>query len=189
MLQERDVDIGDFVRSGDPIATFVDNLTLIVQGTLAEQEVGDVAVGDKATASLVTGQRVEGVVRYVAPVADQSTRTFLVELEIDNENGKLPAGVTTEMVLRGGEAMAVKISPALLALDNDGELGVFIVDSLQRAQFMPIVIERSETDGVWVSGLPETSDVITVGQGYVKPGQSVETSRARTETAVAAESI
>ena len=93
------------------------------------------------------------------------------------------------MVLSGGEAMAQKISPALLTLNNAGELGVFIVDDLQTARFVPINIERSETDGVWVSGLPETADVITVGQGYVRDGQPVESARAIAETAVAAEAL
>jgi multidrug efflux system membrane fusion protein len=189
VLQERDVEIGDFVRSGDGIATFVDNLTLIVTGTLAEQEVVHVRAGDKARAELVTGQNIKGLVRYVAPVADESTRTFTIELEIDNTDGLLPAGVTAEMVLNGGEAMAQKISPALLTLNNEGALGVFIVDSLQVARFVPIKIEMSGTDGVWISGLPETAEVITVGQGYVRDGQPVESARTITETAVAAEAF
>jgi membrane fusion protein, multidrug efflux system len=189
VLQERDVEIGDFVRSGDAIATFVDNITLIVMGTLAEQEVAYVKAGDQARAELVTGQNVRGTVRYVAPVADESTRTFNIELEIDNSADNLPAGVTAEMILSGGEAMAQKLSPALLTLDPEGTLGIFIVDRLQQARFFPVTIERSDTDGIWVSGLPETAEVITVGQGYVTDGQLVETSRIALETAVAAESL
>lgn len=189
ILQDREVETGDFVRSGDAIATFVDNITLVVTGTLAEQEIANIRIGDEAKASLVTGQQVKGRVRYLSPVADESTRTFPVEVEIDNKNGDLPAGVTAEMVLKGGEAMAQKISPALLTLDSGGDLGVFIVDELRRAEFIPVVIERSETDGIWVSGLPESAEVITVGQGYVSPGQQVDALRAPTETAVAAESL
>ncbi|HJP05325.1 MAG: efflux transporter periplasmic adaptor subunit [Chromatiales bacterium] len=186
LLQEREVEIGDFVRSGDPVATFVDNTTLIVTGTLAEQEIAHIEVGESATASLVTGQQVEGLVRYLAPVADEATRTFNVELEIDNPNGTIPAGVTAEMQLEGSQALAQKLSPALLTLDSDGQLGIFIVDEFQRADFVPVTIERSGTDGVWVSGLPEVADVITVGQGYVNPGQRVYPVEGPTETAVAA---
>jgi len=101
----------------------------------------------------------------------------------------LPAGVTTEMILESGEAMAQKISPALLTLDSEGTIGIYIVDELQRAAFIPVEIEKSDTDGVWVSGLPETANVVIVGQGYINPGQPVETSKAPTETAVAAESL
>jgi multidrug efflux system membrane fusion protein len=189
VLKERDVEVGDFVRSGDPVATFVDNITLIVTGTLAEQEIANIRVGDEAKANLVTGQTVKGYVRYLSPVGDEATHTFAVELEIDNSDGKLPAGVTAEIVLRGGEAQAQKISPALLILDANGTLGIYIVDELQRAAFIPITIERSETDGVWISGLPDTANIITVGQGYVNPGQKVEAVRVPTETAVAAESL
>jgi multidrug efflux system membrane fusion protein len=189
VLQERDVEIGDFVRSGDAVATFVDNTTLIVTGTLAEQELRGVKVGDEARAKLVTGHNVNGRIRYLSPVADESTRTFLIELEIDNSKGDMPAGVTAEMVLKGGETLAQKISPALLTLNSAGTLGVFIVDELDRAEFVPVTIERSETDGIWVSGLPETADVITVGQGYVTPGQQIEATRAPRETAVAAGSF
>jgi len=186
VLQERQVEIGDFVRAGDPVATFVDNMTLVVTGTLAEQELRGVKVGDEARAILVTGQSANGRIRYLSPVADISTRTFLVELELDNRDGSMPAGVTAEMVIKGGETMAQKVSPALLTLDSAGALGVFIVDELQRAEFMPVQIERSESDGVWVSGLPETADVITVGQGYVTPGQQIQATRTPRETAVAA---
>ena len=189
VLQDREVEIGDFVRSGDAIATFVDNITLIVTGTLAEQEVAHISIGDRARAELVTGQNVKGIVRYVAPVADESTRTFKIELEINNADGELPVGVTAEMVLTGDEALAQKISPALLILDADGTLGIYIVDSQQRAEFVPITLERSETDGVWVSGLPESADVIMVGQGYVNHGQLVDPIWIATDTAVAAESL
>jgi multidrug efflux system membrane fusion protein len=186
LLQEREVEIGDFVRSGDPVATFVDNTRLIVKGTLAEREIAHIAVGEAAIASLVTGQQVEGRIRYLAPVADEATRTFNVELEIDNPDGTIPAGVTAEMLLEGNVALAQKLSPALLTLDSDGQLGIFIVDEFQRANFIPVTIERSGTDGIWVSGLPEIADVITVGQGYVNPGQLVNPVAAPSKTSVAA---
>ena len=42
---------------------------------------------------------------------------------------------------------------------------------------------------MWVTGLPETADVITVGQGYVTAGQTVEAIFADSETALAAEKL
>jgi len=191
VLQNREVEIGDFVRSGDPVATFVDNLNLIVTGTLAEQEVANIKVGETATAKLVTGQEVQGRIRYLSAVADRSTRTFAVEMEIDNAAGELPAGVTAEMLLESGEVMAYQLSPAMLTLDAEGDIGVMTVDANQRARFTPVVIEKSGTDGVWVSGLGDTASVITVGQGFVRPGQAVEiiTPRENSETALAAKSL
>jgi multidrug efflux system membrane fusion protein len=189
VLQDRLVEIGDFVKSGDEVATFVDNTTIVVIGSVAEQEVGGIAIGDEATAKLITGQTVAGRIRYVAPVANQQTRTFTVELEIENADGSLPAGVTAEMNLPGSQALAQKISPALLTLDFDGNLGVKIVNDDRLVEFHPVVIAQSDTDGVWVAGLPESATIIVVGQGYVVPGQLVEAVYPDTETAVAADNL
>jgi multidrug efflux system membrane fusion protein len=187
VLQEREVEEGDFVRAGDPVATFVDNTRLIVTGSIAEQEAKYVAVNNEATARLVTGQSVRGRLRYVAPVADEATRTFTVELEIPNRDGTLPSGVTAEMQIPAGEQLAHKVSPALLSLAADGEVGVKTVDELNRVVFTPVNIARSEPDGVWVTGLPATANIITVGQGYVSAGQAVEPAFGREDTALAAE--
>ncbi|NND54215.1 MAG: efflux RND transporter periplasmic adaptor subunit [Gammaproteobacteria bacterium] len=187
-IETRDVENGDFVRSGDQVATFVDNLTLIVTGSLAEKDVAFISVGDKAVAKLITGQEARGFVRYVSPVADESTRTFGVELEIDNSNGELPAGVTAQMALNGGEVLAFPMSPAMLSLNSEGEIGVMTVDNASLAKFVPVTIEKSTSSGVWVSGLGDAATVITVGQGFVRTGQPVEILNPQPrETALAAE--
>ncbi|MCG8433890.1 MAG: efflux RND transporter periplasmic adaptor subunit [Gammaproteobacteria bacterium] len=172
-LQDRLVEVGDYVASGDPVATFVDNTTLIVTGTIAEQEHANVSVGDEAEAVLITGEAAKGRIRYISPVADQATRTFSIELEIDNRDHQLPAGVTAELKLNAGEVYAHKISPAILTLDDNGEVGIKTVDGDNRVQFHKIEIVRSTADGVWISGVPENVSIITVGQGFVKPGDQV----------------
>jgi multidrug efflux system membrane fusion protein len=186
-IQERPVEIGDFVRAGDPVLTFVDNTRLIVTASIAEQEARFVTPNQEALARLVTGPQVRGRIRYVAPVADEATRTFTVELEIANADGKLPAGVTAEMRIPAGVVMAQKVSPAILSLDADGRIGVMTVGAENRAAFVPVQITRSEPDGVWITGLPETANIVTVGQGYVSTGQKVEPVFGQQDTALAAD--
>ncbi len=137
-VQERAVEIGDYVRAGDPVATFVDNTHLVVTGSIAEQDAGFVRVGELATAALVTGQDVKGRIRYLSPVADEATRTFTVELEIPNPAGDLPAGVTAEMRIPGGEVLAYRVAPSLLTLDANGALGIKTVDEQNRVEFHEI---------------------------------------------------
>ena len=174
VIQEREVEVGDFVRRGDAVASFVDNTALIVTGSIAEQEARFVTPGTTAVAQLVTGQTVSGVIRYVAPVADQATRTFTVELAVPNADGSLPVGVTAEMQIPGGELQAQKVSPALLTLDADGEIGVKTIDAFERVQFHRVDIVRSDPDGIWIAGLPPSANVIVLGQGYVDIGAEVE---------------
>jgi len=189
VIQDRPVEIGDYVRAGDPIATFVDNTRLIVTATIAENDARLVSINNPATAKLVTGEHVRGLIRYLSPVADEGTRTFTVELEIPNPGGKLAAGVTAEMQIPAGEMLAQKISPAILTLAADGQIGVKTVDGNGRVVFTPIEIARSEADGVWITGLPAMANIITVGQGYVSAGQAVESVPAQQETALAADRI
>lgn len=183
---ERTVEVGDYVRAGDPVATFVDNTKLIVTGSIAEQDAGFVSVGGTATAVLLTGQEARGRIRYLAPVADESTRTFTVELEIPNPGGKLPAGVTAEMRIPGGEVLAYRVAPSLLTLDASGDLGIKSVNAANEVVFHKVGIAHSEANGVWVTGLPDTANIIVVGQGYVSAGQPVVAVAAQAETALAA---
>lgn len=172
-LQSRFVEIGDFVKVGDPIATFVDNRTMIVSANVSEFDARFVAPGQVAEARLATGETVRGTVRYVAPVADAATRTFVVELEVDNSDGMLRAGGTAELRIPAERVYAHRISPSLLTLDDAGNIGVKIVNDKGLVEFVVADVALSSSDGMWIAGLPKTATIITVGQGYVTAGSMV----------------
>lgn len=185
-LQSRAVEIGDFVSRGDPIATYVDNRTLIVSANVSEFDARAVEVGESAEARLATGELVRGRIRYVAPVADEATRTFAVELEVDNSDGRLRAGGTAELRIPAETVLAHRVAPSLLTLDDAGNVGVKIINDLGQVEFVVADIALSTNDGVWLAGLPETATIITVGQGYVTPGARVTAvPESDVETAVA----
>ena len=172
-LHSRAVEIGDFVKRGDPIATYVDNRKLIVSANLSEFDAHYVEVGDSAEARLATGETVRGKIRYVAPVADEATRTYMVELEVNNADGALRIGGTAELRIPAETVLAHRISPSLLTLDDAGNVGVKIINDDGLVEFVVADIALSSSDGVWLAGLPTTSTIITVGQGYVASGAAV----------------
>jgi multidrug efflux system membrane fusion protein len=173
-LQSRVVEIGDFLKRGDPIATFVDNRTIIVAANVSEFDARHVAVGESAEARLATGEQVRGTIRYVAPVADEATRTFAVELEIDNQAGQLRAGGTAELFIPAETVYAHRVSPSLLTLDDAGNVGIKIINDDGVVKFIVADIALSTSNGVWLAGLPETATIITVGQGFVTSGAIVD---------------
>jgi multidrug efflux system membrane fusion protein len=59
-----------------------------------------------------------------------------------------------------------------MTLNDGGQLGVRIVEE-GVARFVPVRMIRDTANGVWLSGLPETADVITVGQEFVTDGVPV----------------
>ena len=172
-LQARMVEVGDFVKRGDPIATYVDNRTIIVSADLSEFDARFVDVDDNAEAQLATGETVRGRIRYVAPVADEATRTFDVELEVSNEDGALRAGGTAVLRIPAETVLAHRVSPSLLTLDDAGNVGVKIINDNGQVEFIVADIALSSSNGVWLAGLPETATIITVGQGYVASGAVV----------------
>ena len=67
------------------------------------------------------------------------------------------------------------LSPALLSLNDQGVLGIKIVDEGDTVLFIPAQLVKAESDGVWLSGLPEAARIITVGQGFARAGDRVRT--------------
>jgi multidrug efflux system membrane fusion protein len=124
---------------------------------------------------VLDGTEVEGRVRYIAPLADESTRSFRLELEIPNPDLKLRAGTSAELVLGAEEIVAHALNSSQLTLADDGTIGVKIVDGSDRVRFMPVEIAESKNNQTWVTGLPPEVRIITEGQGFVTDGQLVVT--------------
>ena len=74
------------------------------------------------------------------------------------------------------QTFAHQISPALLTLDDRGEIGVRVVDEEAIVRFYNVSIVAEDRDGVWVSGMPYKTDIITVGQEIVVAGERVTAS-------------
>lgn len=173
VLNTRYVEVGDYVASGDDIAMIADLDPLIVRAHVTEIQISQLSVGQVAKASLLNGKQVRGELRYIASVGNDATNTFKIEVAIDNTDLQLFAGLSSELTIELDEMSAIKISPALLALDEKGNVGIKSVkDSI--VQFTPIEIIKSESDGIWLTGLGDKIDLIILGQGFVRAGDKVE---------------
>lgn len=173
VIESRSVEVGDFVQPGDEIAVVADFDPIVVTIQVSEREISRVDPGVTAEIQLLDGQTHFGLVSRIAPTADSATRTFEVELEVANQGTRLLDGMTAKVFLPAQEVSAHRITPALLALSDDGEVGVKAVNEENRVVFYPIEIVEDTAGAMWVSGLPDTVTLITVGQAYVAPGATV----------------
>ena len=173
IVDDRMVEVGDYMTPGSACAMVVDQHPMLVIGQVSENEVSLVKIGDMGWAKLVTGEKAEGHLRFVAQSADPATRTFRVELEVPNETGAIRDGVTAEIHVTTRTVVAHRISPAILGLDDRGVVGVRIIEAGNRVRFVPVTIISDSPEGMWVTGLPATVTIITVGQEYVTNGQVV----------------
>jgi multidrug efflux system membrane fusion protein len=173
VLETRAVEIGDFVKVEAPVATIVDLSPIVVVGHVTETDVGRLSIGNPAGARLVTGRDVAGEIRYIAAVADPASRTFRVEIEVPNGDGEVVAGLTAELRLPQERVLAHRVSPAVLTLNDLGQVGIKAIDGDNRVTFHTVTLVADGSDGMWLGGLPETVTVITVGQEFVTVGQKV----------------
>ncbi len=172
-LNDMTLDEGEFVNNGDAVAEVLDNdpLTVVVQ--VPQQALSRLNKDDAARVSFITGEEREGAIGFIGSNADAQTRTFRVEVTVDNPNSEMPAGLSARIEIPTGQARGHFISPAILSLGTSGDLGVKTVAEGDVVAFSPVSIVRAQPDGIWVTGLPETADIITVGQGFVEAGDVV----------------
>lgn len=166
-IETLDINEGEFVSAGVDVGRLVDITPLTVAIQVPQQSLTRLAVGQSATVRFITGEEREGTVTFVGTSAASETRTFLAEVEVANDDGAIPAGISAEVIIPTGEVTAHFLSPSIVSLDTEGTLGVKTVDRGNVVEFFPIQVVRAQIDGIWVTGLPETVKVITVGQGYV----------------------
>jgi multidrug efflux system membrane fusion protein len=178
VINKRLVETGDYVGIGDPILELADLDPLIVRANVTQQEVLKLVNGQEVSASIVTGKKHQGTIRYIAPVADENTNTFVIEAAFANPNMQFKAGFSTQLDIELAEVNAILLSPAFMALDDNGNIGVKTLSTDNTVLFTPINIVKSEQDGVWMTGLGENTKVITLGQGFVRIGDKVDPSSA-----------
>ena len=174
IVEERYANTGDYLPVGSKCAMVLAPEPFLAVGTVSEELVSQIAMGNKARVKLVTGELVEGKVRFVAEHADPATRTFRVEVELPNPDAKLRSGVSADiMIVPLAQVPAHRISPGILVLDDSGTVGVRVVqDGMVR--FHAVQIISDGPDGMWIAGLPIKSDVIIVGQEFVTNGERVK---------------
>lgn len=175
IYDQRQVELGDFVQPGQSLLTLVDIDRLKVSAQIAQQQVTQLKLGQPVKVELLDGRTLTGELHFIAAAADPGSRSFRIEVKVDNPDGLRLAGASATLHIQTGEALAHRLSPALLSLDESGRHGVKWVNEAQRVEFTAVELISVDNQGAWVSGLPPKVALITLGQGFVEPGQQVRT--------------
>jgi multidrug efflux system membrane fusion protein len=175
IVDQRRVELGDFVQPGQNLLTLVDISRLKVVAQIPQQQVAALRLQQPVRVQLLNGGELQGQVHFIAAAADPGTRSFRIEVSVDNPQHQRLAGASATVHIETGETLAHPLSPALISLDQAGRTGVKWVDEQQRVQFSPVQLVSVSNQQAWVSGLPPRVALITLGQGFVEPGQQVQT--------------
>ncbi|MEM1274089.1 MAG: efflux RND transporter periplasmic adaptor subunit [Pseudomonadota bacterium] len=173
LLESDTAELGALLQPGSACATVIQLDPMKLVGFVPESEVARVALDAIAGARLATGQEVQGTVSFLSRSADPDTRTFRVEITVDNADLEIRDGQSADIFIETQGTAAHLLPASALTLNDDGDLGVRIaVDGV--VEFTPVRVLRDTARGVLLAGLPDVVDVITVGQEFVTAGTLVE---------------
>jgi membrane fusion protein, multidrug efflux system len=173
IVEAVEVELGEWVQTGAPVATILALNPILVLAEVSEVDVGSVAIGSTASVRLVNGKTMQGTVRLVAREASAETRTFPVEILLPNPDNALPSGMTADVEILAATERAIVVPRSVITLAETGEIGVRGVDAQNVAHFVPVTILDDTEAGLVVTGVPEGLRIIVAGQDLVRDGESV----------------
>lgn len=174
ILNQRMVETGDFIDKAKPVAEILDLDPLVVRVDVPQTHISHFETGQSASVRFASGETSVANIRFIDREASPATRTFAVELTIANPDMAISAGLSVEADLLMEQVQALAISPAWLALNEDGEPGVKWVNPGNQVQFTAVDVVKSESDRLWITGVPTAARIITRGQGFVRAGDQVD---------------
>lgn len=191
----RQVDVGDYIAAGTPIATLQDLSTLYVDFFLAEQHVPLLALGQKVQLRVAAypDDRFEGVISALNPKVETTTRNVQVRAELANPDGRLLPGMFADLqVLLPTENAQVVVPETAITYTLYGNSVLLVTEGtppegVNRDEPYLLVERRFVTTGerrdglvVVLDGLEGGEQVITAGQLKLDSGTHVAIAENRT---------
>ncbi len=170
---EKIIKPGNYINRGEVCAVIIELDPVTFVAEVPEAEIKNIVKGQNVSIILVTGEIINSKLSFVSKSATPSTRSFRVEAEVRNPKGLIRDGITGTLEISTNKILANKISPSILLLSDSGILGIRIVNNDGIVEFLPVKILEDTQDGLWVQGIPNASNLIVRGQGFVENGQKV----------------
>lgn len=173
IIDKISVENGASVAQGAAVATLISLDPIVAVGEISERNLASIKIGSPASVRLVSGASVEGSVRYISREASTATRTYRIEVAIDNKDALIPAGMTAEINLKSDPVKAIKLPRSAVTLNQDGVLGVRAVDKDNKVVFLSVDLIDDATDAIVLTGVQEGTKIIISGQDFVVDGEVV----------------
>ena len=163
---------GELVMPGEKVYELIDLSSLEIYGYINENEILDISTKNEVDVAIL-GEEVQGFIDYVSPISDPETKTFEIVVKVKNKDLRYKDGLSSMISINKGEVLAHKISPSILALGDEGQLGVKVIAEGNEVEFKDIKIIEDTSEYMLVTGLSEKEKIIIVGQQYVSNGEKV----------------
>jgi multidrug efflux system membrane fusion protein len=174
VLNSRAVEMGDYLQKGDSVGTLIDDAMLKVTGQVPQQNVGDLQLNQAVEVNLSNGLSAFGNLAFISAVADNVTRSYRVEVHLDNTKRSRLIGLTASLKLPLGNESGHLLPSSVLGLSTSGELEIKALNSQNKVRTEAVSIIRTDKQGFWLRGLEPSITVITQGKDFVSEQDIVD---------------
>lgn len=169
VITERKFNSGAGVEAATPIFAISNLSTVYVIANVPEASVGKLVIGSVAEIKSASIGTINGRVAYIDPRLDETTRTARVRLEVPNSNGKLRAGMFTEVGFYAGtsEGGGQELVVPTEAIQREGEKTIVFVPKTDEPGAFEV---RQIEIGGEVEGYTSVKSGLQIGEQVVTKG-------------------
>lgn len=176
IVTARNYDNGDMYSGQLPVLTIMQINPVKLLVNVSESYYSKIKVGMpiNVTFDVFEGQSFKGNVSLIYPVIDDRTRTFSVEIKMNNNNNKVRPGMFARVNLEFGKAKGIAVpDQAIVKQAGSGAKFVYIYSD-GKVEFKQVVIgRRIENEYEIISGLSVGEEVVVAGQSKLANGSKV----------------
>jgi membrane fusion protein (multidrug efflux system) len=178
-LDSFDVNVGDFVAPGTPVATLVDLSRVRIFGGVTAREAARLSAGSEARVAFADlgGEHFSATLKSVGRVADRADGTYEIELWLENPAERIRDGMVARIELEDANREEYLLTRRAALLRSDGRPEVFVVErSGGRAIARLRTLRTGRSEGDWIEileGLQEGDRVVIEGQFALAEGAAV----------------
>ena len=177
VITARNYDVGDMYSMNAPIFTVEQIVPVKLLVGISESDYSKVKKGDSVTvvADAIPGKTFYGKINRIYPTVDPATRTFTVEIKIDNNYKTLRPGMFVRATVNFGSNNSVVIPDvAVVKQQGSGERFVYVLNEDGTVTYQKVVLgRRMGTEYEVLEGLSNGAKVVTGGQIRLKDGIKV----------------
>ena len=177
VVTARNYDVGDMYGMSMPIFTVEQIVPVKILVGVSESDYSKVKKGDSVeiVADAIPGKTFYGKINRIYPTVDPATRTFTVEVKVDNSYRTLRPGMFVRATINFGTNNNVVIPDvAVVKQQGSGERFVYVLNEDGTVTYRKVVLgRRMGAEYEILEGLSDSAKVVTGGQIRLKDGIKV----------------
>jgi membrane fusion protein, multidrug efflux system len=175
-VDEVRVKLGDMAAPSAlmPGVRVINGSRIVVKAKMSDAHINDVHKGDKVKVVFPDIDRtVDAVVTFVAQVVDRQTRTFNIEVRLDNRSNEIKANIVAKLLINDKSVNGALVVPTNLI--QHSEQGDYVLIAVDGKAVKKLITAGASYNGqtVITTGLTEGDAIINFGYSEVVDGQAI----------------